>query len=76
MVAVVPAERVWTPALLPSRVKVTVPVGVAVLWVVLVSVAVTVKDAPGVGVVVEGAMASVVGDLATVMVTGGELALV
>lgn len=76
MDAVVPPETVWVPAVEPSRVKVMVPEGVAVLEPVSEMVAVTRSGLPPSGVVVAGARASEVATLAMVIVTEGEVTLV
>lgn len=70
-----PAVTEDTPALTPSTVKVTFPVGCVVPAVDGVMVAVTWRAAPAVGVRVAGTTTVVVGVLAIVMFTEGEVEL-
>ena len=68
-----PAVTEETPALTPSTVKVTFPVGCVAPAVDGVMVAVTERDAPAMGVVVAGTTTVAVGVLATVRFTEGEV---
>jgi hypothetical protein len=69
-VAVVPDTTDTDPWFAPSIDKVTVPVGRTALVYDVAMVTVTWKVAPGAGEVEAGSTASVVGPLATVMLTG------
>ena len=73
--AVDPETTGAVPWMVPSSVNVTTPVGTAEPAMVALTVAVSSMDAPAVGVVVEGDRSSVVGVVATVMVTAGDVAL-
>ena len=70
-----PETTFSTPALVPSTVKVTVPLGGVVPTVAGVMVAVTRTEAPAVGVDVDALSAVVVWILEMVMVTEDEVAL-
>ncbi len=73
VVTVVLDPRVALPAVTPSRVKVTVPVGEELPVVEGVTVADTCMDAPAAGVVVEGVTDVVVEIFDTVTVTEVEV---
>jgi hypothetical protein len=74
--AVVPPVRFSVPCVTPSTVKVTVPVGIALLLPTMERVAVTASALPPCGEAVAGVRASVVPNLAIVIVTVDEVTLV